>query len=1095
MANKTIPAIQVKDTNVGIGTTDPNYKLTVAPLATFGNSEDGNINIIASPSGGTYSDTTVGGIVFGDQTLTNGYGGRLAVIQDNPSLSTLTHMRFYTNSGGGNSFTLERMRITGAGNVGIGTSAPVAKLHIKDPAASSSQIKMSAASNEANYGYLTMTDNTVNTAILTIGTTFGYNTPIDAITIFNGNVGIGTPGPGFKLDVAGTFHSAGDATFNGTNFYVNSSYSYIGNNTTDVVSIAGNTMYLPGNGRVGIGATTPRTRLDVEDYTAFMSLSSAINSEATTPDQQIGGIDFRKHYALAIGASIRQLQAGTLTNYSQAHLAFYTNDGSVAFGSVGPERMRITSGGQVLINTTTNYGSTLVVDGSFRLGGTYSTNWENYSYGSYIDVFNNQNALRIRNSSSTIMLEINGGSNYFAGNLGVGGVSPAIRFVNAGGALSSGPTLGSGTVGSQALLSANTLYGMYSGVSSSGDVWHQVQRNDGNTTVYNLLLQPSGGNVGIGTNPNRKLTVSGDISSNFGSNQGSLWLGEVVNQVASFTSYGILDFTLHHGSGYADIMRIQGNGRVGIGTTNPTSQLHVYTNNDIWHTTIGGASGELRIGGQHGGGAVIQSTTPGGSARDLYLQRDGGYVGIGTANPSQVLSVAGNAIIGQGLSRPVTYDCGGGNFRIKGNAGGWATGYFFDGSAGTYKGGFGAFGSSDTLSYHWIGDDWNIPTMVIRPNQGNVGIGTTNPDAYPFDAKLSVAGNISVTGTKIGWGVTDAFTLNGINTAHYGLSSNFNLVQLSGYGGVVFATTGTERMRITGGGNILVNTTVDLGSNLNVNSTVRIGVTFGNEASVLFGDSGTAYWKIGRPAGSGNLKISSYALDAIEIQPTTGNVGIGTTNPITILHANSSSNTTAGLFIQNQSTNVVTIGNEATWLGTGSSNNAVVAAFGSNSLLFGTNATEKMRITDSGYVGIGQSNPQSLLHLKQPGSNFFRMSRGSASNYGFELGPFNDFYLYDYNNSRSSLTILDNGDIGINTNNPGAKLEVNGAVGIGIGGTIEPSAALEVKSNTQGFLPPRMSDTEMNSIAAPAAGLIVWNTDASILFVFDGSNWRKIAYA
>jgi len=86
------------------------------------------------------------------------------------------------------------------------------------------------------------------------------------------------------------------------------------------------------------------------------------------------------------------------------------------------------------------------------------------------------------------------------GNVGIGTSSPGVRFVNSGGAFSSGPTLGSGVIGSQALLSNNGLYGMYSGVSSNGDVWHQVQRNDANATVYNLALQPSGGNIYIGTN-------------------------------------------------------------------------------------------------------------------------------------------------------------------------------------------------------------------------------------------------------------------------------------------------------------------------------------------------------------------------------------------------------------------------------------------------------------------------------------------------------------------------------------------------------------------------------------------------------------------
>ncbi len=112
--------------NVGIGNANPAYKLSIIPPSTYGNAEDGNININSAPSGGTVSSpTTVGGIVFGDQNVTNGYSGRIAVIQDNPSASTSSHMRFYTNAGGGNTITSERMRITSNGNVGIGTTAPI----------------------------------------------------------------------------------------------------------------------------------------------------------------------------------------------------------------------------------------------------------------------------------------------------------------------------------------------------------------------------------------------------------------------------------------------------------------------------------------------------------------------------------------------------------------------------------------------------------------------------------------------------------------------------------------------------------------------------------------------------------------------------------------------------------------------------------------------------------------------------------------------------------------------------------------------------------------------------------------------------------
>jgi len=81
------------------------------------------------------------------------------------------------------------------------------------------------------------------------------------------------------------------------------------------------------------------------------------------------------------------------------------------------------------------------------------------------------------------------------------------------------------------------------------------------------------------------------------------------------------------------------NGCVGMGTATPTAKLHVYCNADVWHTKIGSACGELRIGGDTSCGAVIQSYTPAGVVRDLYLQRDGGKIGIGTSVPTALLDV------------------------------------------------------------------------------------------------------------------------------------------------------------------------------------------------------------------------------------------------------------------------------------------------------------------------------------------------------------------------------------------------------------------------------------------------------------------------
>ena len=63
--------------------------------------------------------------------------------------------------------------------------------------------------------------------------------------------------------------------------------------------------------------------------------------------------------------------------------------------------------------------------------------------------------------------------------------------------------------------------------------------------------------------------------------------------------------------------------------------------------------------------------------------------------------------------------------------------------------------------------------------------------------------------------------------------------------------------------------------------------------------------------------------------------------------------------------------------------------------------------------------------------------------------------------------------VGVNTTNP------------------DPSAILDVESTTSGFLPPRMTEIQMDDIFEPAEGLVIYCTDCNSrgLRVFDGSSW------
>ena len=85
-------------------------------------SQTAGLRVQTTPTGTNYADGAWQTIVFGDETVANSYLGQLSVVQENASASTASTMRFYTNSGGGNGATQEKMRISANGEVSIGTS-------------------------------------------------------------------------------------------------------------------------------------------------------------------------------------------------------------------------------------------------------------------------------------------------------------------------------------------------------------------------------------------------------------------------------------------------------------------------------------------------------------------------------------------------------------------------------------------------------------------------------------------------------------------------------------------------------------------------------------------------------------------------------------------------------------------------------------------------------------------------------------------------------------------------------------------------------------------------------------------------------------
>ena len=114
--------------------------------------------------------------------------------------------------GGYSGGIIERMRITSAGNVGIGTSTPTNALHIYR----ASGFATMALQVGGNYGYFLANGCCMGIAsdAGTTGIKFHINrqAPDDSMLITQaGNVGINCSAPSYKLHVNGTFYAAGSS--------------------------------------------------------------------------------------------------------------------------------------------------------------------------------------------------------------------------------------------------------------------------------------------------------------------------------------------------------------------------------------------------------------------------------------------------------------------------------------------------------------------------------------------------------------------------------------------------------------------------------------------------------------------------------------------------------------------------------------------------------------------------------------------------------------------------------------------------------------------------------------------------------------------
>lgn len=74
-----------------------------------------------------------------------------------------------------------------------------------------------------------------------------------------------------------------------------------------------------------------------------------------------------------------------------------------------------------------------------------------------------------------------------------------------------------------------------------------------------------------------------------------------------------------------------------------------------------------------------------------------------------------------------------------------------------------------------------------------------------------------------------------------------------------------------------------------------------------------------------------------------------------------------------------------------------------------------------------------------------------------------------------------------------SNAQITNSTGVGAGfgsGGLAPSAIMEARSTTKGFLFPRMTSTQRNAIASPATSLVIFNTTTGAYNYYDGDSWE-----
>jgi hypothetical protein len=475
-------------------------------------------------------------------------------------------------------------------------------------------------------------------------------------------------------------------------------------------------------------------------------------------------------------------------------------------------------------------------------------------------------------------------------------------------------------------------------------------------------------------------------------------------------------------------------GNVGIGTTDPASPLHVNSDSGI-NGLIKLKSSDIEASVVFEDNGSTDIVNIGCRNNDLKLRTDAGNITFftdseGTASERMRIDSDGNVGIGT-TNPPIKLTVNGAGIDI--------SALFLSSDAGSYI----SFMDNSTSDRSQVligaqGDDLSMhagsePRMHIKSN-GNVGIGTTNPESSLHVMQSADA--------------NDGITLQQVNQSKKVNLRTNNLGQF-----IVDVNDATvEAMRIDSNGNVGIGAT-----NPSAKTVIKSGVNSLPDSDIS-ADTGTALRILGADAAAIDLGCTGRTNNGgvgqwiqsrhsendstyynLLLNPLGGNVGIGTTSPTDKLHIYN--NTTSNLYptVENS-----TSGN-AGWRMKNSNGDWVMIANSALRFYDVGQTAERMRIDSDGNVGIGTTSPDKKLEVAgsltsgQAANTRSKVSLQPSNTINRSLDIYSDGVINSYNSNfptvgsgglqfqiggSTHLSINDSGNVGIGTTNPTYKLHL-----------------------------------------------------------------------